>query len=141
MRVVIDTNVIVSRYLSPRGVPAQILGYWRDAAYDLVVSEAILGEYQRTLQYERLRVIHGMTDEVVTEVITAFRELALLVEPLAMPAVVSADPADDKFLACAVAGGADYIISGDAHLLIMKEYQGIRILSPTVFLTLLNEQL
>ena len=63
MRVVLDTNVVVSRYLSPHGVPAQILGYWREAAFDVVVSKAILAEYRHTLQYERLRVVHHMTDE------------------------------------------------------------------------------
>jgi putative PIN family toxin of toxin-antitoxin system len=141
MRVVLDTNVAVSRYLSPRGVPAQILANWRAAIFDLVVSEAILAEYQHTLQYERLRAIHHMNDENIAAIIGEFREFALLVEPLETPSVISADPADDKFLACAITGAADYIISGDGHLLNLKAYQGIRVLTPTVFLAVLTEQL
>lgn len=51
-----------------------------------------------------------------------------------------ADPDDNKFLECAIAGGADYIVSGDAHLVEMEEYRGIQILTPAEFLVVLGER-
>lgn len=57
-----------------------------------------------------------------------------------MSATVSADPDDTKFLECALAGGADYIVSGDAHLLNVGQHEGIQIVSPAAFLSVLNQQ-
>ena len=54
-------------------------------------------------------------------------------------AVIAADPSDDMVLACAVAGKADYIVSGDPHLLDLGEYEGIRIVSPAVFVSILAD--
>ena len=54
--------------------------------------------------------------------------------------VIADDPDDDHYLSCAIEGEADYIVSGDRHLLEIQEYQGIRILTPRAFLTLLGEE-
>ncbi len=62
MKVVVDTNIVVSRYLTPGGVVAPILAYWRQKRFDLVVSEPILVEYGRVLGYPYLRARHQMTD-------------------------------------------------------------------------------
>ncbi len=138
MRVVADTNVVVSRYVAPRGVVVRILERWQQNAFDLLVSEAILAEYQRVLAYPRLRARHGLSDEEISVVIEDFREIGLLIEPEVSLSVVEDDPDDDKFLECAVAGGAEYIVTGDLHLLNLKQYQGIQILSPAAFLAFLD---
>ncbi len=81
MKVVFDTNVVVSRFLSPVGPPARLFALWETQAFHLVVSEPILAEYQRVLQYEHVAARHGMTPEEITEIIEYLRQLALVVAP------------------------------------------------------------
>lgn len=69
------------------------------------------------------------------------RRFALVVEPQEDVDAIPEDPDDNRVLECAVAGAADCIVSGDVrHLLRLREYQGIHILSPTAFLALLDQQ-
>lgn len=138
MRTVLDTNIVVSRYLVTLGNPAQIFAAWRAEFFAVIVSPALLAEYERVLNYERIRRRHGMSGEEITREVAAFAALAELVEPVDVPAVIAADPDDDHVLAAAVAGVADYIVSGDPHLLNVDGYRGIRILSPAAFLAVLN---
>lgn len=139
MRVVVDTNLIVSRALVPHGIPAQILTAWRDDAFELLVSEPILVEYQRVLSYGRLRAKHQRDDQQIAEIIEEIREFAVLVEPTRIITAIEEDPDDNKFLECAVAGGAAVIVSGDPHLLSLGAYEDIAILRPSAFLALLKE--
>lgn len=135
MRVVVDTNVIVSRYLTPHGRVARIVELWEQDAFKLVVSEMILSEYDRVLHYPRHRRKHQLTDAQLEEIGESFREFADLVEPGETPAVVTEDPDDDHFLACADSGGADCLVTGDTHLLNLGFYKAIPILPPADFLS------
>lgn len=139
MRAVIDTNVVISAFLSPAGTPSQVLNAWRLDAFELVVSESILIEYQKALSYESIRARHDMDAEDIAQVVEGFRHFAILVEVNEQAQVIVRDPEDNKFLECALAGEATYIVSGDSHLLELKEYRGIQILSPAVFLAALGE--
>lgn len=138
MRVVIDTNVVVSRFLAPTGTPARIFAQWQRNAFELVVSEGTLAELEQVLGYERIRSRHQMSQEEIHAAINGFRRFAVLVQVAERLEVVREDPEDNKFLECAVAGNAEYIVSGDAHLLHLREYRGIHILSPAAFLALLR---
>lgn len=135
MRVVLDTNIVVSRFLTPHGRVARIVDLWEQGALDLLTSEVILSEYLRVLNYPRLRPVHRLTDAQLAEIDGALREFTELVEPDETPAVVQEDPDDDHFLACAASGGADCLVTGDPHLLKLGSYSGIPILSPADFLT------
>jgi len=139
MRVVIDTNVTASRFINAQGAPAEVFGLWQQQAFELVVSELILAEYERVLKYDRIRVHHRMSDEQIRQVIEDFRELGILVSPTQTLNAIPEDPADNRFLECAVKGGAPYIVSGDQHLRALGHYQGIQILSPRAFLILMKE--
>lgn len=139
MKVVIDTNVFISRFLSPKGTPARIVELLEAGAFYLLVSDGLVGEYQRALQYEHVRKVHGLTAEQVQKWVTDLRRTSVFVKPSAPIAAILSDPDDNKFLECAVAGGADYIVSGDKHLLSLGEYEGIRILSPADFLRVLEQ--
>ena len=134
MRVVLDTNVIISRYLTPLGRVARIIGLWEQDAFDLVVSDVILDEYARVLRYPRLRSVHHLTEGQLDEIGLALRSFAEIVTPTETPAVVADDPDDDYFLACAVTGQADCLVTGDPHLLRLGNYETIPILSPADFL-------
>jgi uncharacterized protein len=140
MRVVFDTNVIISRYLSPAGVPAQLLRLWKRNAFTVVTSEPILEEYKAAMLYSHIQALHRRNAEVVNRIIENFRKQSLFVTPSEEVTIIQDDPDDNKFLACALAGNAEHIISGDHHLLDVQEYMGIRILSPAAFLRLLEKE-
>lgn len=139
MRVVVDTNVVVSRYLTPRGIAAQVLVLWEQGAFELLVSEQILEEYRRVLAYPKIATLHQMNVDDIETIIADFREMSTLVEPVEEIQVIAADPDDDKWLSCASAGGADYIVSGDHHVLTLGSYKNIPILSPAVFVAVVNQ--
>lgn len=135
---VLDTNVIVSRFIIEKGPSARIVDRWVAGAFTLLLSEPILAEYHRVLGYQSVRGRHGLNPEQIDRAVARFRESAVVVEASQPLKVIADDPKDDKFLECAVAGSADYVVSGDAHLLALREYLGIRILSPAAFLAMLD---
>jgi putative PIN family toxin of toxin-antitoxin system len=132
-RVVLDANVFVSAILSPKGAPARILRAWRDERFQLVVSEPILAEIAQVLRYPRLKKRHGWVESQVDEFVADLAHLAILVYPEKPFAVVAEDPSDNRYLECAVAGAAEYLVSGDQHLLELKSLDDVTILSPAAF--------
>jgi putative PIN family toxin of toxin-antitoxin system len=140
VRVVLDTNVIVSSFLSAVGNPARIVAALEQERFEIVVSEALLAEYGQALSYPRVAHRHGMTPIEIAEVVDGFRIAAILVPLTDIPTVIRDDPDDDMVLATARAGEASYIVTGDAELQQLGEYEGIQILNPAVFLALLEGQ-
>lgn len=104
--------------------------------FDLLVSQALLTEYEEVLRYPRLQQRHHMSDAEITDVIAQLAENAVVVFPRMVLDVVADDPDDNVVLECATEGGADIIVSGDKHLLNLREFNGIQILSPAEFLIL-----
>lgn len=128
MRVVLDTNVFISRVFFT-GPPYKILEAWRDARIQLVVSPAILEEYKRVGETLATQ-FPGVDLEPILDFLTLHAEVVTadtLLEP------VCRDPDDDKFLACALASGVKHIISGDKHLLNASGYKGLKVVSPRRF--------
>lgn len=138
VRLVLDTNVVASRHMSPSGAPARLIDRWERGAFEIVVSLAILDEYRRALGYERVRSRHGMTNEEIELVVDLFRDRGVVVAPQPLSAPVSVDPDDDEILACAVAGNASYIVTGDRDLLRLGEYAGVLIVTPAEMLAILD---
>ncbi|MDZ7844741.1 MAG: putative toxin-antitoxin system toxin component, PIN family [Anaerolineales bacterium] len=140
MRVVIDTNVFISAAINPHGAPAKVLDAWRDRQYELLISQSILEEALEVIRRPSIRARHGWTDEEIEIFFLGIRLFAVLTPDELDIAEVEDDPDDDKFLVCAVEGAADYIISGDPHLLNMGSYQEIPILNPHLFLNTFSSQ-
>jgi uncharacterized protein len=139
VRVVLDANVFVSALIRPEGPPGRILvRVIREGAFELVASPATLEELRRTLRYPKVRKSLRLTDEELDLWVDALRAIALVVEGRVSRHVVQADPADDIYIAAAAEGLADYIVSGDRHLLDLGEHEGIRIVTPREFLDLLE---
>ena len=138
MRVVLDANVLISAILSSEGHPAQIVSLWQEGRIELVVSEAVLGELDRVLHYPRIQERYRLPDELVHRFPELLRAGAILVQPDDELTVIDRDPTDNRYLECAVAGHAAYVVSGDDHLLAVGEYRGIRMLAPRDFLVLLK---
>ena len=134
MRIVVDTNVLVSAFVSATGAPARILDHWRAGNLEIVTSQAALDELQRVLRYPRIRTRLRYSDDQIDQFVMLLREHALYLAEVPPLIGISPDPDDDKFLALAQAGGAQWIVSGDSHLLTLGAYAGIPISSPTAFL-------
>jgi putative PIN family toxin of toxin-antitoxin system len=136
MRVVVDTNVLISRYLAPHGTPAAVFLRWERRAFELLVSPPILDEYDRVMRDPDVRRLHQKSDSEIDVIIRRIRQAAIHVIPTQKLALIPADPDDDKFVECAVEGKARYIVSGDKHLLGLGSYQGIQVVPPAAFVTL-----
>lgn len=127
--VVLDSSVIVSAFLSKTGASAEILRMWRkDRAFQVIFSDPILSEVIRVL------LEHGIADALVEDFVAAVHLLALVTDNLYVVRHVVQDPSDDVFLAAALEGQADYIVTLDRHLLSIKQYHGVHIVRPALFL-------
>ena len=138
IRVVLDTNIIVSATILRKGHSAQVLDLWREEKIELAVSLPILEEMRKVLKQARIIKQQSMAQQDVKALIEGFRESGILTSGRLDLELVGEDPEDDKFIICAVEARADYIVSGDTHLLKLKEYQGIRIVPPREFLMLME---
>ncbi len=136
MIVVLDTNFIISALLSPKGSPAEIIKGWEADEFVVVISPALLTELKRALEYQRVRKYFKKPQETVAALIKRLETVATVVEPQFSLDVIKEDPADNRVLECALAGEASYIVTGNAHLLRLEEYQGVVILNPAGFLAL-----
>jgi len=128
MRVVIDTNVFVSGVFW-KGPPAAVLEAWRDGRIELVLSPAILDEYQR-VGTELNRLFPAID---LNPILGMLALNSRMMQDSELPERLCSDPADDKFIAAAVAANADYVVSGDKALLKVREYRGVRIVAPSTF--------
>jgi putative PIN family toxin of toxin-antitoxin system len=134
MRLVIDTNILISAFLGETSLPAQLLSRWRQGRFDLLTSTAQLDELMRVTRYPRLR--ERLPPALAGRLINELRRLAIVVDKLPSLAV-SPDPGDDHLLALAVAGRADFLATGDKHdLLAIGRYEGTPIVTVRAFLTL-----
>ena len=140
MRVVLDTNILISRLLVPGGNPGRIIRRWEAGAFELLVSEAILAECRRVLGYPRIQKKYKYNNDEADTYVAGLRRLATVIRPDEALDVVVADPDDNRIIECAQAGDADYIVSGDSHLRELGTYAGIQILNPTAFLLLLEQE-
>lgn len=135
MRAVVDCNVLISGLIRPGGPPALILQALRRAEFEPVLSPAILAEYRRAANYPKVRKALRLSAQELEALWDDILILALWVEPtVPLQPIIAADPSDDAYLLAAVEAGADCLISGDKHLLELKSYEGVRILSPRQFL-------
>jgi putative PIN family toxin of toxin-antitoxin system len=132
-KVVLDTNVLVST-LHFGGRPREVLDLARHGHIELVISSFILEETEKVLR-ENFR----WEERILRLTLSRLKAIATMAEASHRITVIKEKDADNRILECAVAGGADFLVSGDnKHLLPLREFQGIRILRPADFLTLLK---
>jgi uncharacterized protein len=131
VKVVVDTNVLVSALLFG-GKPGELILLWQRARIKPLASKEIIDEYLRVLTYAKFKLSEEEINFLLYSEILPYLEV---IDVPPGPRIIRNDPEDDKFIRCALAGKAGYIISGDHHLLSMKSFQKIKILSPSDFLT------
>ena len=128
MRVVADTNTVVSGLLW-RGPPHQVLDVARAGTLQLYTTAILLAELDEVLQRPKFAQRLALAGVTAHTLVLGYAALARLIEPAVIVPVVEEDPDDDAVLACAVAAQAEAIVSGDSHLLDLKEYEKIPIVT------------
>jgi len=137
MRVVVDTNVLVSALIMPHGSVGPVLLRLRRGEYTLLYAQSFLEELVDVLNRPRIRHKYRLTEEDIHTLVS----LILLRGEAVVPEqriTACRDPKDDKFLEIAVAGKADVIASSDQDLLTMHPFAGIPIVKPADFLRMLE---
>ncbi|MBV6452548.1 MAG: hypothetical protein MHPDNHAH_03306 [Anaerolineales bacterium] len=132
-RVVLDTNVIVSSALGR--TLARIFEKWNEGKFIVIVTSDIVSEYFDVINRPKFKLTQTTIDRI-GRYIYQFSEFVL---PEEQVWEVKADPTDNKFLEAAIAGKADFIISGDKHLLDLKEFRSIPIITALEFMNWLEE--
>lgn len=138
LKVVLDTNVLVSAYLVPGGKPARILSLARQGKLTICLSPPILSEVKQTLLRPKLQKIHKATAKEIERFLKALTSVVVMTAGTEEIDAVKDDPDDNKILACALEGEANFIVSGDHHLTDMKVFQNIPIVNPDAFLTFMS---
>jgi putative PIN family toxin of toxin-antitoxin system len=136
VRAVLDTNIFVSGIISPKGVPRKILELARKEVFRVVSSAAINREILTVLHRDNIYTKYGLTEEIIDGITAFLYEGTFLTEERYAVSRINKDPEDNKFVSCALEGEADYIVSGDEHLLGLKYYSGIQIVDARGFLKL-----
>jgi uncharacterized protein len=135
MKIVLDTNVLVSAIVfggNPRVVMESVL----EGVAQLILSREMLDELEGVLSRKKF----GMSSQIVSAISHEVETLCVVVTPVRRISVMESDPYDNMVLECAVEGKVDYIVSGDAHLLDLGEFEGIKIVNPTRFLEILKKR-
>lgn len=140
MKVVLDTNVIISGTILDHGPSYKTLEAWRRNRFLLIISDQLIAEVRKKLEEPRIKETYHLNRRDIQRVLTALRKHGRLAPGKLELHVVEEDPDDDRVIIAAVEGGADFIISGDRHLRNLGEYRGIRVLSPAQFAELLRAE-
>ena len=133
IKVALDTNVLVSGLLW-EGIPNRLLTLIKQGKVTLHLSLEIVEELEAVLKRNKFS---GRIQELETDVDELLSSLLALAEIYSVGGtidVIKEDPDDNMFIACALHSGAEYIVSGDKHLLDLRSYHGIKIVSPKEFL-------
>lgn len=132
VHIVVDTNVYVSGLLWT-GLPHDLLSAAEKGQLTLVATPAIIEEVREVLARPKFAARMSTLTTPVDELMASFLGIVQIIQEPKVVRIVRADPDDDKFIACAVAARVRWLISGDTHLLSMKQYRNIRIVTPQQF--------
>ena len=131
MKVVLDTNVLVSGLMLPDSVPGRIVAAWRSAQIELAISEPLLNEIGRVLSYPKIQERLRWGQDEIARFLLLLRFKADVVDITGEKSSVPGDPGDDPVLAALLAAGADCLVSGDGDLLALRDR--FPILTPAEF--------
>ncbi len=128
-KIIVDTNIYISAIFWG-GKPREIIELGRSGNIWIFTSIEIENEID-----EKLRLKFNLDADEAVKVLLDFSAFTIPVKTTKRIIAVADDPDDDKFIECTISCGADYIVSGDRHLLALKEYEGIRIINAADFLS------
>ena len=132
MRIVIDTSVLVRYLLRPSAATRELIeDLWLGDVVTLVVSPELVAELENVLERPKIRRYVAAEDAAV--LVDAVKARSVLLDPLAEIPPFTRDPKDDKFVACGLSGGAEYLVSYDDDLLVLRAVRGMRLGTPEAF--------
>ncbi len=131
LKIVVDTNVIVSAFLKPYSNPALILALIAQQEVNLCLSKNILTEYQEVFTYQKFK---HLNQDKVKIFLSQIERDALWIEPQLTVNILKDDPEDNKFLECALAAKADFLITGNTKHFPLHSFYHTRIVTPAKFL-------
>ena len=132
-KIVIDTNIYISAIFWG-GKPREVVDLGRSSRITIFTSPEIQGELER-----KLKTKFGLDDPEVYQILLDLSVFTVTVTPSYKIPIIDDDPDDNKFIECAVASKAECVISGDKHLLKLKQYMGIQIKKAAEFLSTLRQ--
>ena len=133
IRVVIDTNILISGLFAKSGSIAELMELWIDGRFELATSQEILDELYRVFHKPSIQKHFKPSEDEIVEYIDTVKERAIITPSIYKTDRIKRDSSDNKFLACAVEARADLIVSGDKHLKEVKEFHGIKIVDAKIF--------
>jgi putative PIN family toxin of toxin-antitoxin system len=137
LRVLLDTNQLVSSLLSTQGPQARLVDAWRRRDFILCLAPKQLDEVSDVLARPKIAKKYRISSEDRQAFLELLRTDALLLPEASAPGICS-DPDDDAILGCAAGGAVDYLVTGDGDLLEVGRYKGVRIVTGREFLTVLS---
>jgi uncharacterized protein len=140
LKLVLDANQFASGLIKPNSNPGKILELLKENKIELILSPGIIKETKRILLYPKIQKYHQKTPEEIDIYFQDIIIFAWMVEGNEPVNVIEDDPTDNKYLASAIEGEADFIISGDHHLLDLGSYQQTKIVNATEFLSIWEKQ-
>lgn len=133
LRVVLDTNIFVSGLISPLGTSGKIIKAWEGKKMTILVTRPILKEIHEVLLRPSIKKYHHLTDSQVSDFCKQIDQFSILLKQSVKLPDISIDPKDLKFLDCALLGKAEFLVTGDKELLVLKKINGTTIISPSAF--------
>jgi len=133
MRIVADTNIIVSGFLFG-GVPLRVLNAGKIGIIELCTSQALLDEFAEVIERPHFDRKFDETGISRRRMVSDYAAISTVVTTATLGEQVSRDPDDDEVIACAVAADCEFIVTGDHDLLVLEEYRNIKIMTAAEFL-------
>jgi len=133
MKVILDTNIFISGIFW-KGSSNKTITNWKEGKFTLVTSLEGVSEIIKVLEDFKIK----LSDDMIQEWVDLIVRNSIIIEPREKIEAVKDDPKDNIFIETAVAGNVDYIISQDNHLLKLKEFRGIKIITPEEFNKICN---
>lgn len=139
LRAVLDTNVFISGIKSKTSPPGKIIEAWREQKFILVISPQLLSEVREVLLRSTVLEMLQKTPSEVNTFIQLLSQKSYMTEGNREISVLKNDPDDNMVLACAQEGMATHLVTGNKKHFPSKDYEGIKILSPREFLSVLEK--
>ena len=134
MKIVLDANLFASSLIKPDSVPGKVLDLVKQNQVELALSPPIIREIKRILLYPKISKYHHKSAQEIDLYFEDILIFAWMVEGSEPVDAIKLDPADNKYLACAYEAEADYIVSGDHHLLDLGKYRDIPVVTASEFM-------
>jgi len=134
MKAVLDTNVYISMLLSPRGSGTWLMALWSEERYELVISPELFAEFVDVVNRSELK--SGIEPQRMLALFRRLRQDAIWTTGAIEARGMLSDPQDDFLMSAALEAEAEFIVTWDARLLDQKSCQGVKIISPDQFISL-----